>query len=302
MAATTTSSASTLRRLSPTALDRYRTCPKQFWFLHVAGQRPEDRPSPVLSQANALHHALERFYGLPDDDRQPKNLERALRSVWPHHRTTRTFVSRDEESAYGTAAIEMLRDYAGRSDLAIRPLAREQWLSYELPNRIELYGKLDRVDDAAGMVDVIDYKTGRRVLDDDELKHDLAAQVYALAAARAYDRPVRAVRFIYLATGTQTSWYPEADDLRDVEDRLVSLTNEIRATTQWSIDTPRPSVGALSFLPARLRRSASVRRLSRRGGNSQQVSRFPGRRTKTVRNAGNPCLSNYQQVSWTDPG
>jgi putative RecB family exonuclease len=127
----------------------------------------------------------------------------------------------------------MLRGYAGSFDLALRPLAREQWLSYELSNRLELYGKLDRIDDAGGAVDVIDYKTGRRILDEDELKRDLAAQVYVLAAARAYERPVRAVRFIYLATGTQTSWYPEADDLREIEERLVRLTDEIRATQRF---------------------------------------------------------------------
>lgn len=245
-ATTTPTPVAVPRRLSPTALDRFRGCPKLFWFLHVAGQRPEQQTSPVLTQGNAVHHALENFYGLPEVDRSPDNLDRSLRSVWPSHRTSKTFASREEEAACGREALGLLADYANAFDLSRNPLAREQWLSYRLSNGIELYGKLDRIDDANGALDVIDYKTGRRMLDQDDLPRDIAAQVYALAARRAYERPVRAVRFIYLANAVEVPWYPEADDLRMIEERLVALTDEISATQTFDAQPANNAASAHS--------------------------------------------------------
>ncbi len=87
-------------RLSPAALGRYRSCPQSFYLSDVERLPRDEQPSPVLCQANAVHHALERFFGLPLLDRQPENLERALRSVWPSHRRPGAFLTREQERAY----------------------------------------------------------------------------------------------------------------------------------------------------------------------------------------------------------
>ena len=218
-------------RLSPSAIDRYRRCPRQFWFQHVAGNRPAERPSPMLVQANAVHHALERFFGLPVDDRTVENLHRALRSVWPQHRRRDSFSSREQEADFGRGALAMLSVFHENFDVSTLPLAREQWVSCELPNGVEVYGKVDRVDisRSGGGLEVIDYKTGRRRLEPEDLAQEAAALVYIVAAAKRFQKPVDRLRLIYLATGDETRWEPETEDVDLALARLVEMTDRIAA-------------------------------------------------------------------------
>lgn len=52
-------------RLSAAAINRYRICEKQFHLADVLRVKVDrSKPSPILAQANAVHHALERFYGI----------------------------------------------------------------------------------------------------------------------------------------------------------------------------------------------------------------------------------------------
>jgi putative RecB family exonuclease len=149
------------RRLSPSALEKFRSCPKAFRYQYVDKAEGDDRPGAVLAVGNAVHHALECFYGLPGEHRTLENLHQALRSVWGRHRKPGCFRDELEEIEYGQQALETLARFAGEHDLLARPLAREEWLEVRLPNGIEVFGKVDRVD---GGLKVIDYKTGRRAI------------------------------------------------------------------------------------------------------------------------------------------
>jgi RecB family exonuclease len=218
------------RRLSPSALERYRICPRQFLFADIdRAPRPDEPPSPVLCQGNAVHHALERFYGLPLEDRSLENLHLALRSVWCEHRRRGTFSSREEEKRYGEEALEMLTRYADGYDLELVPLAREQWVETRLED-IQLFGKIDRVDQATGGgLWLVDYKTGRHQLDPAELAEESAVQLYAVAAEASFRQEVERVSIIYLRGGDEVRWTPEREDIATARQRLARLIREIKA-------------------------------------------------------------------------
>jgi RecB family exonuclease len=214
-------------RISPSAISRYVLCPKQYRLHDLERRGPKQQRSPILARANAVHHALERFYGLPPEHRQPENLERALRSVWPEHRVG-VFRSVDEEIFHGQAALEMLRVFGSTFDLDALPLAREQWLTAELPSGVHVFGKVDRIDPLrGGGIEVIDYKTGANMLDERDLRGEPATWVYVAAAEAAYDEIVRRVRLIYLPAGVDLSWEPERDDVLELRKRLIRKVGEI---------------------------------------------------------------------------
>lgn len=221
------------RRLSASALNRYRTCAKQFWFADIERAPTSREPSPQLAQANAIHHALERFYGLAPGLRSADTLERALRSVWTEHRKPGAFANRDEEAAYGVEAVTMLRRFAETTELGVVPLAREQWLTCRLENGVVLAGKLDRIDRLEGGLELIDYKTGRHQLDPDDLRRELAAAVYILLAEAACQLPVERVRYLYLRSGESVDWRPEREDVEGLRRELIALTGEIAAREKW---------------------------------------------------------------------
>lgn len=180
---------------------------------------------------NAVHSALYLFFGLRPSDRKPPEelLHKCLRAVWRKHRKADTFATRDEERDYGLQGLRLLSDFAKHFDTSIVPLARERWVSVRLANGVELFGKVDRVDgelhpDRKGTLDVLDYKTGRAVLDDEDVADEPAAQAYLIASEDEYGREVRRVRFLYLAAGTEARWEPEREDVDAVRKAMLELT------------------------------------------------------------------------------
>jgi len=228
------------RRLSASALRRFESCPKQFYLADLVRADRGFVSSPRLAQANAVHHALERFFGLPVENRSLETLQQALRFVWPAHRGVDLFADRKEEAAYGLEALWMLESFVENFDTLGTPLAREQWLDTRLANRIELFGKLDRIDRRAdGSLEVIDYKTSDRPIDEHDLPDDIAAKTYAVLAQANYDAHVSAVRYIYLPLGREVVWRPEPEDLAEARQALESRVAQIRETESYDA-TPSP--------------------------------------------------------------
>jgi putative RecB family exonuclease len=226
-----------LRPLSPTALKAFAECPKRFHYQYVTKTEVADVPSPVLVMGNALHRALAFFYRLPEDQRDPKILDRALRHFWAREKGRQeVFASDDEEAGWGRRALEALDWYANTYELDLRPLAVEEWLQTELPTGAFVGGKVDRVDERPGIggLEVIDYKSGRARLEDEDLPADPGAQIYALAASHTFAEPVTRVRFIYLTERIERRWEVESEDLEATAERVQAAVAEVQAERDFA--------------------------------------------------------------------
>jgi RecB family exonuclease len=219
-------------RLSPAALARFRVCERQFLHVDVERLPRREQSNPLFMQGNAIHAALERFFGLRPEERIPPDavLQQALRSQWRSHWKPEKFATSDLEIEFGNKALSMLGAFPEHFDTTVEPLAREQWVQTVLPNGIELFGKADRIDPFEDGLDIVDYKTGKYQLDEDDLAGEPAAQVYALAGEATFGLPVRRVRYLYLASGSQIAWWPERDDMAALAERLTELTDAIRSS------------------------------------------------------------------------
>jgi RecB family exonuclease len=231
-------------RLSPRDLTDYSECPRRVWFRRIAQVRIEDESSQVLMLGNAVHAALYMFFGLRPGKRDPvkERLHQCLRKVWREHAKPGVFANVEEERVYGLRGLELLSTFATRFTTDTEPLARERWLNLQLPNGVRFRGKADRIDgevkvSSKGTLEVIDYKTGRVILDDDEIVDEPAAQVYLLAVEQMYKREVHRVRYLYLAHGADARWEPEREDVDEAMARLVARTDEMLADQEFA---PRP--------------------------------------------------------------
>ena len=242
-------------RLSPRDLGDYRVCPRRLWYRRVAKLPAGEQQNALLMLGNAVHAAMYLFLGLPVEDRHPaeERLHQCLRKVWKAHRTPGLFGSREEEQACGQQGLQLLSNYARSFSTDVVPVLRERWVQTRLPNGIILFGKTDRIDPvsapattcgdqpqddpavaavqrdlaARGEVDVVDYKTGRWMTEQEHLPDDPAAQIYLLGAEATLKRPVRRVRIIYLAHGAEVRWEPEREDVDALRDRLTELTDQM---------------------------------------------------------------------------
>lgn len=218
-------------RLSPAAVTRYRTCPKSYWFQDVERLPRDERPSPVLAQANAIHDALKRFYSVDPSQRSQQVIVAALKTVWREHWKPKVHGNREAEASYGHDAVKMLCRYFDGFDTSSIPLGLEDWVSVQIGDT-EFFGKIDRAERRrmGDGLDVIDYKTGRRTLEPEDLHDEPAAQIYLLASEATFKEPVVRVRFIYLRTGEEVCWTPEPEDIDEARQRLSELATRIATT------------------------------------------------------------------------
>ena len=223
-------------RLSPAAHTRFRICNRQFQLVDLEGARPdEQQPNPLFAQGNAVHAALECFFALPREQRSPaaETLQSALRRNWRRNWDREALPDRDLETACGQDALRLLAGFAKHFDTTVRPLARERWVKLTLANGVQLFGRVDRIDPFEDGLSIVDYKSGRRQLDDDDLRDEPAAQVYLLATQKTWRRPVRRIRFLFLESQDAAEWWPEQEDVPALAEKLTRLTETIRTTTDF---------------------------------------------------------------------
>jgi putative RecB family exonuclease len=225
------------RYLSPTALQTFSECPKRYRYAYI--ERPEvaELPSPNLLFGNCLHTALAWLYRLAPEKRSVEVAHHLLRVAWSRaDDRDLAFTAEGEEISWGERALEALDWYCTNYDLSVRPEALEEWVQAHLPNEERIGGLVDRLDarpDSVGGLEVIDYKSGKCRLEDEDLARDWGAQLYAVAATRAFKRPVTRVRFIYLAERLERRWEIELEDFEATVERLVAATTNVRAETEF---------------------------------------------------------------------
>jgi RecB family exonuclease len=185
---------------SPTAIGLYEQCPRSYAHAYLFKTEVEDPPSAHLIFGNALHAALAFLFRLPPEDRSAEMAHRALRHFWLRQEgRDRAFLTKDEEATWGQAALAALSRFCSEraEELAIKPLAVEEWVRATVDFGHSVAGKVDRVERlktySAGEGQMIsglrvtDYKSGKpRIVDPDDLARDRAAQIYALATWQTF--------------------------------------------------------------------------------------------------------------------
>lgn len=151
----------------------------------------------------------------------------------------------EQERYYGLRAESMLQQFSETFDCTATPLAREQRVSARLTTGVDLVGRIDRLDDVTSQgsrngLSVVDYKTGDHVVDRMDLPDEPAAAAYVLAAESSLGRPVEQVRFIYLASGTESRWELEREDVDAARERLLDITWQMHTDRVFE---PRPGPG-----------------------------------------------------------
>jgi ATP-dependent helicase/nuclease subunit B len=203
--------------LSPSSLESYARCPLQFYFHHVLGLREREEVA-TESEGSLIgtiaHEALRDFYGrYPDaaamasagwralDADLGSLVEAAFRRLnfdpgkgleriraWSLVRQLGRFIREDRE-----------RLEAG----AVRVGPLEEWLAGEFPlggrgSPVRLKGRLDRCETQAGLLRVIDYKTGVfRYSPSHLLRPGFAAEALAAGNEGDYLRALDAFREKY---------------------------------------------------------------------------------------------------------
>jgi putative RecB family exonuclease len=215
-------------RLSFSRVDTYGRCPAQFRYAYVDGLPTE--PSPHLSFGTSLHAALERFYKqkLPTPPSQEQLLA-YLYECWDVSGFER--LDREEQLRWYRHAQEVLRRYHDREAPRYRlPADVEKWFEVPFGDDAVVVGSIDRIDvDDDGDLEIVYYKTSRRIRDRGEVRRSLQLAIYATACEHLYGRLPAAVVLDFVVPGVQVRVPTGEIDLDGAYAEVLRVAEAVRA-------------------------------------------------------------------------
>lgn len=242
-------------RLVPSAVRAFRECPHSYGLSYVQPLPESERlPVPALALGSAVHAAIARFLRMGGWERRSLDeLLGMLAMVW-------------EPAAFGDEQAE--RDaYARATELLIaffshpyppdveRELGVERNVSWLKPRRgILAAGKLDRVClRRGGVLEVIDWKTGRPPDRLEPLQRDVQALFYRTLIADSFRwlAPSRVVvSFRYIGAAVTAALELDVVDFLDAWEEVLVTAEAIReGRARYHAGTPLADAFALNRGP-----------------------------------------------------
>jgi len=228
---------------SPSSLDSYENCPKKYHFRYVE-KLPVDQEGIEAFVGKRVHEVLERLYRFTDEGQIP-TLERVLwrfHQMWHEHfdekrlRIVRRETSFDDYRQNGVRCLE-------NAYRQLYPFDRGETLGLEHPIQFELPGGgdyrmrgiIDRLVRAPdGVLEIHDYKTGKRVPRQEQIDRDRQLALYEIGVRQqtGEEGEVRLVWHYLFGGQVRTSQRSEAER-NELAAQTRSVIDRIRCETEW---------------------------------------------------------------------
>jgi RecB family exonuclease len=177
----------TAHPLSASGIKTFLSCKRSFYYRYIAHIREHELPRDLSQErdiGNELHSVLDKLYAEHDRYLEPSAIKEALGRLWEEKQSDDPL-----ERFMKRLWIDKLGDFytceVSRFASGARVLYREKEVSCEVKG-IRLTGRIDRIDEKEGKLEVIDYKSGKYPDTDKEPKEsdvDYQLSVYALLAS-----------------------------------------------------------------------------------------------------------------------
>lgn len=231
------------KTFSPSSLGCFEKCPKQYWFRYIA-KIPVDSEGIEAFVGKRVHEVLERLYLFVEDGLVP-SIEKV---VYRYHQLfdelydeKRIRIVRDDTDAsfYRQNGVRSLENFYRRfypfdGDTT---LGLEKKINFNLDEegQYAVRGIIDRVVRAPdGVLEIHDFKTGRRVPRQEELDNDRQLGLYELGIRQLWNEsgPIRLVWQYVLSNQVKTS-ERTADQREALRHKTTLVIDRIRNETEW---------------------------------------------------------------------
>lgn len=210
--------------LSPSKISTYLACPVKYRWTYVDDRgKWYMRAKSYYSFGSTLHRVLERFHDSGDAGvTTTAEVLAAYEESW----IDAGYASAEEMAeAYGEGR-QILEKHVEESLKAPR-IAKTVMVEKQLRQDLgpfTLLGRIDRVDEYPdGTLEVVDYKSGRETVTEEDVATDLAMSCYQLLLRHKFpEQPVRA-RIVALRSGVSAAASLSDDEAGQFETDLVKL-------------------------------------------------------------------------------
>jgi putative RecB family exonuclease len=224
---------------SPSKLLTWLDCPRRYRMQYLDRPRPATRkPRAHTSVGVATHNALRDFWDLAPAERTPAVVEQLVRRSW----IEAGFRDPEQSAQWRARTTGRVTEYLRGIDRDRQPLGVERTVSLHTET-LAVTGRLDRLDDRDGELVVVDYKTGRARLTDDDARTSLPLALYAVAVAGMFRRPCARVELHHVPTGEVLAHEHTPESLQRKVAEAESIALDLRKA-----DASHAELGAESTL------------------------------------------------------
>ena len=225
---------------SPSRLLAFLDCPRRYRLQYL------DRPTPPrrtqrahTSLGNAVHNALRDWWDLPE--RTPGAGAGLVDRTWIDVGFRDAAQSRQWRERMRGAVTA----YLGTVDAGRQPAGIERTVSF-VSGDLRMTGRVDRVDERAGQLVVVDYKTSRVVPTDDDARTSLPLALYAAAVWKMFRRRTLRVELHHVPSGTVAVHEHTPESLARKVEQARSIARDARRA---DLDHEEKGEGSQLFPP-----------------------------------------------------
>ncbi|HVX47721.1 MAG TPA: PD-(D/E)XK nuclease family protein [Mycobacteriales bacterium] len=212
---------------TPSKVATYDSCPRRYHLTYLQRPAPpKGGPWAHNSMGAAVHAALRQWWDLPRDRRTPESAGRLLDGVW----SGEGFRDEEQSKQWRERAREWVEGYVATLDPDTEPIGLERNVA-ATTTRLAVSGRADRIDERDGELVIVDYKTGRRPLTENDARSSQAMAFYVLGARRTLRRPCRRVELHHLPTGRVLAWEHDEESLQRQVTRAEHTADDIVMAT-----------------------------------------------------------------------
>lgn len=225
---------SALYPISPTKVGTWLDCPRRFRLQYVEKQRAKAQWAH-LSMGNAIHDTLRDWWDVPRAERTRERLIALLAERW----RPQGFRDDEQSAQWRANAAAMTWHYLQQLDPGFAPVSCERTLAARTAAQ-SISGRIDRLDvdpDDPDALVVVDYKTGKRVPGEDDVRGSLALAMYAMCVQQTLRRPCTRVELHHVPSGVRVGRELPVESLDRQRRRIEQIGAEMSAAeTAWRID------------------------------------------------------------------
>ena len=210
---------------TPSKLSAYLDCPRKYRHAYVDRPAPPKGPAWAHNSIGAsVHTALRNWWEVPPERRDPAAVGKLLRATWVRD----GYRDEEQELAVFTRALGWLESYTRDLDPGFEPVAVERVVAAKT-TVLAFSGRTDRIDRRDDDLVIVDYKTGRAGLGNDDARGSQALALYAFAAAKTFRRSCLRVELHHLPTGTVAAHEHTAESIDRQVKRAEDTARDIMA-------------------------------------------------------------------------
>ncbi|MBU2564322.1 PD-(D/E)XK nuclease family protein [Patescibacteria group bacterium] len=173
-------------RTSYSALDTFKQCPLRYKYQQIDRIRTPKNKDAVFG--NKIHTALEYFHSKTPCSPTLDELLNKLKEIWD----SEVFQNEQEDILYFSEAIKILKNYhSSFSQIKEKPAILGTETRFEIlleknDKKATLSGIIDRIDKTSQGIEIVDYKTAKRLPSQQDIDNSLQLSLYCLGLMKRW--------------------------------------------------------------------------------------------------------------------